>query len=167
MGNSTETFQISLDAAEVYESKFVPAIFGECAPHLVGFAEIGPGQAVLDVACGTGIVARTAAERVGPQGRVVGVDLNDPMLAVARRLRPDVDWRRADAATLPFDDASFDAVLCQAALMFFPEPEQALREMARVVKAAPSRSRCRGASRRAPGTRGSPRSPPGTPGPKR
>lgn len=68
MGNSTETFQISLDAAEVYESKFVPAIFGECAPHPVGFAEIGPGQAVLDVACGTGIVARRGPGAGEPRG---------------------------------------------------------------------------------------------------
>ena len=134
MGTAVETFQLSGDAAEVYESKFVPALFGEWAPLLADAAGIARGQRVLDVACGTGVVAREAAGRVGERGAVVGVDLNPAMLAVARRLRPDIDWRAADAAALPFGDATFDAVLCQAALMFFPDVVGALREMARVVK---------------------------------
>ena len=68
-------------AAEIYESEFVPALFAEWAPHLVDFAGVRPGQAVLDVACGTGIVARTVADRLGGAGRVVGLDLNPAMLA--------------------------------------------------------------------------------------
>ena len=64
---------------------------------------------------------------VGPGGTVVGVDLNEAMLTVARRVRPDIDWRQGDAAALPFDDGSFDAVLCQMALMFFPDRPGALR----------------------------------------
>ncbi|HVM11844.1 MAG TPA: class I SAM-dependent methyltransferase, partial [Actinomycetota bacterium] len=88
---------------------------------------------VLDVACGTGVVAREVADRLGAAA-VVGVDLNQAMLAVARRLRPDIAWRQADAAALPFADDSFDAVLCQAALMFFPDRAGALREMVRVAK---------------------------------
>jgi ubiquinone/menaquinone biosynthesis C-methylase UbiE len=90
---------------------------------------------VLDVACGTGIVARGAADLVGRAGTVVGLDLNEGMLAVARRLRPDLEWRHGDAAALPFPDGSFDLVLCQAALMFFPDRPLALREMARVIAA--------------------------------
>lgn len=133
MTSSVETFQISLDAAEVYESKFVPAIFGEWAPHLVEAAGVAPGQAVLDVACGTGVVARAAADRMGGEGRVMGLDLNEGMLAVARRLRPDIEWRHGDAGELPFPAGSFDVVLCQSALMFFPDRAKALREMARVV----------------------------------
>ena len=133
MSGTTETFQLSLAAAEAYESMFVPAIFGEWAPHLVQAAGVAPGQAVLDVACGTGVVAREAADRMGGRGRVVGLDLNQGMLAVARRLRPDIEWRQGDAAELPFDDGSFDVVLCQAALMFFPDRGGALREMARVA----------------------------------
>jgi ubiquinone/menaquinone biosynthesis C-methylase UbiE len=133
MAGTTETFQLSLAAAEAYESKFVPAIFGEWAPHLVEAAGVAPGQAVLDVACGTGVVAREAADRVGGRGRVVGLDLNQGMLTVAGRLRPDIEWRQGDAAELPFDDGSFDVVLCQAALMFFPDRARALREMARVA----------------------------------
>jgi SAM-dependent methyltransferase len=88
---------------------------------------------VLDVACGTGIVARTAADRVGPTGRVTGLDLNPGMLAVAQRLRPDLEWHQGDAENLPFADGSFDRVMCQFGLMFFPDRVAALREMGRVV----------------------------------
>lgn len=128
-----ETFQLSVEAAELYEAEFVPSLFAEWAPHVVDAAGIAPGQAVLDVACGTGVVTREAAERLAGRGRVVGLDLNEGMLAVARRLRPDIEWRQGDAAKLPFRDASFDAVLCQASLMFLPDRASAVREMARVV----------------------------------
>jgi SAM-dependent methyltransferase len=128
-----ETFQIPLEIAETYESKFVPALFAAWAPRVAAAAGVSPGQSVLDVACGTGVVAREAADRVGSHGTVVGVDLNEAMLTVARRLRPDIDWRQGDACELPFPDRSFDVVLCQSALMFFPDRAQALREMSRVV----------------------------------
>jgi SAM-dependent methyltransferase len=127
----TETFTISQEQAELYEAKFVPAIFGDWAPHLVDAAGISPGWRVLDVACGTGVAARAAADA---GATVIGLDLNEAMLAVARRLRPDIEWRQGDVAELPFEDDSFDAVLCQSALMFFPDPAAALREMARVSK---------------------------------
>ena len=129
----TETFQLSAVAAEAYESTFVPALFAEWAPHLCDLAGVRPGQRVLDVACGTGIVARVAADRLAGAGRVVGVDLNEAMLAVARRVRPDLEWRQGDAEALPFPPASFDRVLCQMALMFFPDRARALREMRRVA----------------------------------
>jgi SAM-dependent methyltransferase len=131
---TTEDFQLSLEAAEQYEARFVPAIFAEWAGVLVDAAEVTAGQAVLDVACGTGIVARTVADRLGGTGRVAGVDINSGMLAVARRVRPDLEWHRADVADLPFPDGTFDAVLCQMALMFFPNRAAALREMARVTR---------------------------------
>ncbi|HVM35520.1 MAG TPA: methyltransferase domain-containing protein [Actinomycetota bacterium] len=133
MTGSVETFQISVDAAEGYEAKFVPALFGEWAPHLVEAAGVTPGRSVLDVACGTGVVARTAADRTAGDGRVVGLDINEGMLSVAQRLRPDIEWQHGDAGELPFPHESFDVVLCQAALMFFPDRAGALREMARVV----------------------------------
>lgn len=129
----TETFQIPLSAAEMYEAKFVPAIFAEWAPLLIDVAGVAPGQAVLDLACGTGIVARTAADTLGGDGVVVGLDLNEAMLSVARRVRPEIEWQQGDAAELPFPDGSFDAVLCQMALMFLPDRAKALREMARVA----------------------------------
>ena len=127
------SFQIPLQAAETYESAFVPAFFSQWAPIVCDAAGIRPWQRVLDVACGTGIVARTAADRVEPGGAVIGIDTNEAMLTVARRVRPDIDYRCADAASLPFDDASFDAVTCQMALMFFPDAKTCLAEMARVT----------------------------------
>jgi SAM-dependent methyltransferase len=132
---NTETFQLSVAAAEAYEARFVPALFAEWAPQLVELAGVAPGQAVLDVACGTGIVARTVADTLRGTGRVVGLDLNEAMLAVARRVRPDIEWRQGDAATLPFPDESFDTVLCQMALMFFPDRLKVVGEMRRVVRA--------------------------------
>lgn len=130
----TETFDLSLAQAEAYEEHFVPAIFGQWAPLLVDLAEVGPGHRVLDVACGTGVVAREAAARTGDPGAVVGVDLNPAMLEVARRIRPDIGWQRGDAAALPCRDREFDRVFCQSALFFFADAEAALAEMARVVE---------------------------------
>jgi ubiquinone/menaquinone biosynthesis C-methylase UbiE len=131
---ATEAFQLSAEAAERYEALFVPALFAEWAPRLVDVAGVRPGQEVLDVACGTGIVARTVADRVTGTGRVVGLDLNEAMLAVARRLRPELEWRQGDVAALPFPDEAFDTVLCQMALMFFPNRSGALAEMVRVAR---------------------------------
>jgi SAM-dependent methyltransferase len=131
---SPQTFHLSDDSAEAYESVFVPALFEPWAQMLVDAADIRSGDRVLDVACGTGIVARTAADRVGAAGSVVGIDRNPAMLAVAERLRPDIDWREGDASGLPFLARSFDVVLCQAALMFFSDPRKALGEMARAIK---------------------------------
>ena len=133
MTSSVETFEISLEGAELYETKFVPALFAQWAPLLVEAAGVRSGQSVLDVACGTGVAARAAADRMGGEGKVVGLDLNESMLTVARRLRSDIEWRRGDVAALPFPDDSFDVVLCQSALMFFPDPGGALREMQRVA----------------------------------
>ncbi len=129
-----ETFQIPPETAETYEAMFVPAIFAEWAPHVLDAAAVAEGTRLLDVACGTGVVARTGAERVGPGGSVVGVDLNEAMLTVARRVRPDLDWRRGDAGALPVGDGEFDAVTCQMAMMFFPDRRRAFSEMRRTVR---------------------------------
>ena len=130
--DSSEHFQIPIEAAEAYEAAFVPGFFAQWAPLLCDAAGVVTKQQILDVACGTGIVARTAAQRVGAD-HVTGVDLNEAMLSVARRVAPDITWRLGDAVALPFEDGSFDAVLCQMALMFFPDRVAALREMARVA----------------------------------
>jgi ubiquinone/menaquinone biosynthesis C-methylase UbiE len=132
-GPEPESFQITVEAAELYEAAFVPGFFAQWAPVICDLAGVKAGDRVLDVACGTGIVARTAAERTGPAGQVIGLDRNEAMLDVARRVGPGVDWRQGDAASLPFPDRGFDVVLCQMALMFFPDRPVVLREMARVV----------------------------------
>jgi ubiquinone/menaquinone biosynthesis C-methylase UbiE len=128
-----ETWQVSTDAAEVYESCFVPAIFGAWAGPVADAAGIRRGDNVLDVGCGTGVLAREALGRVGQQGQVLGLDRNEGMLAVAARNEPNIEWRQGDAAALPFEDASFDAVVSQFALMYFPDRVASLREMWRTL----------------------------------
>jgi ubiquinone/menaquinone biosynthesis C-methylase UbiE len=134
----SESFELSIQAAEFYESAFVPAFFAQWAPILCETAGVTSGQAALDVACGTGIVARAAADLVAPGGSVVGLDLNEAMLTVAGRVRPDIEWRQGNAEALPFDDECFDVALCQMALMFCPDRVKALAEMRRVVRAGGS-----------------------------
>lgn len=128
-----ESWQVSTDAAEVYESCFVPAIFGAWAGPVADAAGIRKGNKVLDVGCGTGVLAREALRRVGREGQVLGLDRNEGMLAVAARNEPNIEWRQGDAAALPFEDASFDAVVSQFALMYFPDRMASLREMWRTL----------------------------------
>jgi SAM-dependent methyltransferase len=131
---ATEQFLISAEQAEAYEERFVPALFRHWVEPVLRAAEAGPGDRLLDVACGTGVVARAAADLVAPDGRVTGVDLNPAMLTVARRVAPEVDWRQGDVAELPFGEHDFDVVTCQAGIFFFPDPTGALGEMARVTR---------------------------------
>ena len=126
--------QVTRSAAEIYEEFFVPALFQQWASIVADAAGIRAGQRVLDVACGTGVLAREAAARVAPGGSVVGLDRNDGMLAMARRMAPAVDWKAGRAEQLPFPDGSFDAVVSQFGLMFFDDRVAALREMKRVLR---------------------------------
>ena len=133
-------WQVAGNAPEVYERELVPAVFGVWAPILVELAHPRPGERVVDVACGTGIVARIATARVGPTGVVVGVDLNPGMLSVARsvmltdsRSSAPIQWQEASADKLPFPGESFDIVYCQLGLQFFADRPAALREMRRVL----------------------------------
>lgn len=123
-------------APENYERYFVPAIGAPLAAELVDVAALRPGERVLDVACGTGIVTRLAAERVGADGAVAGADINPGMLGVARSAaRPElgIEWHEASAEELPFQDGTFDVVLCQMGLQFFPDKLAALRQARRVL----------------------------------
>lgn len=126
--------QVTRSAAEIYEEFFVPALFQEWAARVADRAQLAPGQRVLDVACGTGVLACEAARRVAPSGKVTGLDRNDGMLAVARRKAPDVEWHSGGAEALPFADGTFDAVLSQFGLMFFDDRVKALQEMRRVLR---------------------------------
>jgi ubiquinone/menaquinone biosynthesis C-methylase UbiE len=129
-----KTGQVIASAAEVYEEFFLPALFQQWSERVAGAAEICPGQRVLDVACGTGVLARAAARRAGSAKWVVGLDINEGMLAVARRKAPEITWKAGRAEALPFDDNYFDAVVSQFGLMFFEERTTALREMMRVLR---------------------------------
>lgn len=124
-------------AAENYQRFFVPAIGAPLATDLVERAALDPGERVVDVACGTGVVTLLAAERVGANGTVAGVDINPGMLAVAHAATTNpgtsVEWHESAADALPFQDDAFDVVLCQISLQFFEDRVAALREMRRVL----------------------------------
>src|SRR5688572_25313586 len=127
------TWRATSDAASIYQDQIVPALMEEWAPRVADAAAIRPGQRVLDVACGTGVLTRAAAGLAGPTGAVTGLDLSPRMLAVAESLSPNLTWRQGSADALPFPDETYDAVVSQFGLMFFPDPPSALREMMRVL----------------------------------
>jgi len=126
--------QVAASAAEIYETFFVPALFADWPDRVLAAAEVGSGDRVADIACGTGVLARAAQDCVGANGSVTGVDINEGMLAVARELSASITWQTGDASRLPFDDATFDRVVSQFGLMFFPDQAGALREMRRIVR---------------------------------
>lgn len=124
--------------AITYERDMVPALFRPWAEELLAMSRPREGERVLDLACGTGIVARLAAQRVGVGGRVVGMDLSPAMLDVAQsqaeREGLSIEWRQGDVTSLPFDDGEYDLVLCQHGLQFVPDRTAALREAHRVLR---------------------------------
>ena len=130
-------WEVADDAAELYEEYFVPIIFAPWGERLIDRAGLQEGDRVLDVATGTGIVARLAGARVGDDGSVVGIDINEDMLAVAADATADleatIEWRQEDATELPFADDHFDVVFCQQGLQLFDDPSAALEEMGRVL----------------------------------
>jgi ubiquinone/menaquinone biosynthesis C-methylase UbiE len=130
-----EHWQLDGSAPELYQKYLVPAITTKWAEDLLGRAQPAAGEAVLDVACGTGVVAHLAGKRMA-EGRVAGLDLNRGMLAVARALPSEgvpIEWIEGSALDLPFPAGSFDLVLCQLGLQFFPDQGRALHEMHRVL----------------------------------
>jgi ubiquinone/menaquinone biosynthesis C-methylase UbiE len=137
MTTSTQ-WQLARDAAERYERILVPAILGPVAQALVEWADLPPGAFVLDVGCGTGAAARYAAEHVGPSGRVVGVDVNAGMIAVAKALPPvpgaPIEWFEESAYNLSMPDQTVDIALCAQTLQFLEQPHRALAEIYRVLK---------------------------------
>jgi ubiquinone/menaquinone biosynthesis C-methylase UbiE len=124
------------NAAENYQKFFVPVIGGPFAGALVDAAALQPGERVLDVACGTGTIARLAAERVGAAGSVSALDVHGGMLAVARSIPSahPIKWYETAAESMPLPDESFDVVLCGLSLQFFADKPAALREMRRVLR---------------------------------
>jgi ubiquinone/menaquinone biosynthesis C-methylase UbiE len=137
----SDGFQLEGPGPHAYERYLVPAFFGPCARELLGLAAPAAGERVLDLACGTGVVARRLAARVGATGAVVGVDVNDQMVAFAAAApahptgpaQAAVEWHVADAAALPLGDAAVDLVCCQQGLQFFHDRAGALAEAHRVL----------------------------------
>jgi ubiquinone/menaquinone biosynthesis C-methylase UbiE len=128
-------WQLDGSSPELYQRYLVPAITIKWAEDLVDRAQPRAGEEVIDVACGTGIVARLAAKRMA-SGRVTGLDLNAGMLAVARTVPSEgapITWVEGSALDLPFPSSRFDVALCQLGLQFFPNQGHALREMRRVL----------------------------------
>jgi ubiquinone/menaquinone biosynthesis C-methylase UbiE len=124
------------NAAELYQSFFVPSIATPVSGELLRTAGLRPGDRVVDVACGTGIVTRAAAEKVGPTGSVIGVDISAEMLAVAGATPAagaPISWQEADAASLPLPDQSCDVALCQMGLMFMENRAGAVADLHRVL----------------------------------
>lgn len=130
-------WQVTANAAELYEELLVPTTFKPWAEDLLALAALREGDRVLDVACGTGIVARMAAERVGAAGAVTGLDLNPGMIRVARSVPvpsgAPVTWVEGSALKMPLPDTSFDVVLCQQGLQFLPDQPAGLSEFRRVL----------------------------------
>ena len=123
-----------LSFPEMYERALVGPLFRPWAEDLIEEVALGAGDRLLDVACGTGIVARLAKGRLGEAGTIVGVDLSPAMLAVARREGPGIDWREGDAAALPLKEGErFDVVVCQQGMQFFPDRPAAARQMRRAL----------------------------------
>jgi ubiquinone/menaquinone biosynthesis C-methylase UbiE len=140
MENTEKSFpwQMKTDGPEIYEKYIVPTWMADWAPDLIGAGGVVPGSRVLDVACGTGIVARKAAGLVGPGGRIAAIDLTEGILRVARECAARegataIAWCHGDVTCMPFSFGEFDTVLCQQGLQFFPDKAAALKEMKRVL----------------------------------
>jgi len=133
--------QIDTTAARAYENYMVPSLFGPWVEDVIALAQLQPAENVLDVACGTGTATHIAAKRVTPAGSVSGLDVDPGMIEVARTkpLSADaarVTWHCEDALKMPFQDGSFDVVLCLQGLQFFPNRVAGLKEIRRVLSDA-------------------------------
>jgi ubiquinone/menaquinone biosynthesis C-methylase UbiE len=128
---------LDMNPMQAYEQYMVPGIMIPGVDLMLQEAQPQSGERVLDIACGTGIVARTVAPLVGAQGTVTAIDINPAMLAVARGLPQSqgasIEWREGSALALPLPDAAYDLALCHQALQFFPDKVAALREARRVL----------------------------------
>lgn len=134
----SERYSLDISAAEAYDAVLVPEVFRPWAELVVEETRLEKGMQALDVACGTGVVARCAANVCGRKGCSSGIDIDPAMIEVARAaaLRDglDIDYRCGSASELPFEAASFDAALCLQGLQYFPDKPLALAELRRVMR---------------------------------
>ena len=122
---------------ENYDRYLGPVLFEPYAQDLVDRVKVPEGGRLLEIACGTGIVTRRLRDRLPPGVKIVATDLNEAMINYARqkfRADENVEWKPADALDLPFGVESFDAVVCQFGLMFFPDKQRGVNEAYRVLK---------------------------------
>ena len=131
---TVEATQEELEAGRGYEALFVPALFAPWPKHLLRAIGIKKGSHVVDIACGTGVLARAALLQSGPSGRVVGLDAAPGMIAAAMEVEPGIEWVLGQAENLPFEDGAFDCVVSQFGMMFFKDRPKAAGEMFRVTK---------------------------------
>ena len=137
MGEPRQTDQLFVGSIpEAYEQHLVPVVFQPYADDLADRVAGQHPESVLELACGTGVVTRSITSRLGGTAAVTATDVNQPMIDRAASIGTSspVTWRRADAMSLPFEDASFDAVVCQFGVMFFPDRGAAFAEMHRVLR---------------------------------
>lgn len=134
MANLHFTPDITDDLVRVHEQYLVPAIYAQWASRVADIAEIEVGQDVLDVACGTGTLARAIRLEAGLRGKIIGLDTSEKMLESAHRQSSGIEWQLGDATKMPFVKHRFDRVMCQFALMFFTNRVAAIKEMLRVCK---------------------------------
>jgi SAM-dependent methyltransferase len=130
-------YELAMRAVELYEARKVASMFAPLANATLEKIGIANGDRVLDVACGTGIVARTIRDQCGPDVRISGLDINDMMLAKAQVLSCDlpgqIDWYVSDVTDIPTVSNAFSHVFCQQGLQYFPDDLAALTEMHRVL----------------------------------
>jgi ubiquinone/menaquinone biosynthesis C-methylase UbiE len=126
--------KITDDVVKMHEDYFVPAIYAQWAHHVTELSAMELGHSVLDVACGTGTLTRLAKLETGLKSKVVGLDIDEKMLAKARELGPTIEWQIGSATKLPIDDNQFDRVTCQFGLVFIRNKVAAIKEMLRVCK---------------------------------
>ena len=137
--SSSSDWNVPGAGTEIYETVFVRAMMGAWAARAIALAHPQADERVLDVGCGTGVLTRLLAQVVGPEGRLVGLDLNPEMLAVARQVplgseaTKPIEWQEGSATALPFQDEAFDVVFCEFGLMLFSDRSGALQEMHRVL----------------------------------
>lgn len=132
------TFHLSTSAAEIYEKQRVPAIFGPMAEATLDAISLPSPETLLDVACGTGVMARAVGARLSAPCQIIGCDLNPAMIKVARANTPEnqhqFDWVEASADAMPIEDDAIDLAFCQHGLQFFPDKSAALAEIRRTLR---------------------------------
>ena len=135
--DSNNGWRLCGDGPEAYERYIVPAFSGAWARDMVARAGIQNGERILDLGCGTGIVARQVLKHMGKSCQITGVDVNAVVLEKAREIcspksEPDT-WKQSDATTLPFSDGDFDVIMCQQGLQYFSDRPRTLQEITRVL----------------------------------